>query len=208
MDLLEWIEERADEITVTRDLGTGPAWNISFCSSQTGCQVETGRYPTLRDALEAAIEMDRPMKLSLWIKLNQISMYRADRVDRNPRMPDARDMDHWRVYLFIQDPDKNRSNASASLIVNFSMGRGHAGRAPRIEEVLSCLQFDARSGQLDFGEFCSELGYEDNAQARRTHKNCERQYARLQKFLGEDLLEEFMSASSPAALRPRMECTR
>jgi hypothetical protein len=53
--ILNWIEENADEIVVTRDLSAGVRVTLSYCAASTGCQVEA-QAGSLRAAAVKAIE--------------------------------------------------------------------------------------------------------------------------------------------------------
>jgi hypothetical protein len=107
---------------------------------------------------------------------NRISMT-AERTDSNPNMVDSSNMDHWKCVL---------ARGKKRMTVYFSMGYGHKGAEPRVDEVLSCLSSDSVSvADHDFEEWCSELGYEtDSRKAEKTFKTCEHQAKRLQNFLG------------------------
>jgi hypothetical protein len=50
---LDWAEDNLDDVTVTRDVKRGVNWEITYCSNESGCQIETKRK-TLRAAIRAA----------------------------------------------------------------------------------------------------------------------------------------------------------
>lgn len=58
---------------------------------------------------------------------------------------------------------------------------------PTAKDVLECLLSDSESGDMDFEEFCSDLGYDsDSRTAERTWKQCQRINKRLHRLLGDD----------------------
>jgi len=50
---LDWVEENLDDVTVTRDLSAGVHWEITYCSTESGCQIEK-RRTSFREAIDAA----------------------------------------------------------------------------------------------------------------------------------------------------------
>jgi hypothetical protein len=55
--ILDWLEERADDIVYVRDLSAGMRVTVSYCAAVSGCQVcSTGE--TLRSAVAASIEVE------------------------------------------------------------------------------------------------------------------------------------------------------
>jgi len=108
----------------------------------------------------------------------------ATRTDRNPAMSDF-EGDHWKVTL-------KRPGRQMTLV--FSKGYGHGGAPPTSEEVLECLQSDARGADdcASFEEFCDYFSYDsDSRRAEKTYKAIKRQAAKLRTFLW-DLFEEFL----------------
>ena len=60
-------------------------------------------------------------------------------------------------------------------------------REPSAADVLYCLCSDTRAGEQDFGEFCSELGYDqDSRKAERIWKACVRTAPKVRRFLGDN----------------------
>lgn len=107
--------------------------------------------------------------------------------DRNPNMPDARDMNHYKCTL---------SRRRQRMTVYFSMGYAHRGE-PTINQVFDTLIQDALmvDNAGSFEEFCSELGYDpDSRKAERIWKASEHQASRLKTFLGEELYAELTAA--------------
>jgi len=111
----------------------------------------------------------------------------TSRTNRNPHMEDSKTpMDHWRCILTYQ---------GRRMTVIYSMGLGHHGKAPQVEEVLDCLFADASAGMYDFEPFCADMGYSpDSRTAERIHKACKSTDIRLHKLLGADYeaLEAFI----------------
>ena len=108
----------------------------------------------------------------------------------NPHVQDSRDMDHHRCTLVC---GKRR------MTITFSMGRGHHGKAPTVEDVLSTLAMGATYYEgNDFASWASEFGVDmhDPAEVRRHRKifnTTKKQTAALKKLVGsayEELLYE------------------
>lgn len=86
--------------------------------------------------------------------------------DENPHMPYG-NMDHWLVRL--ERPDAGEGTRDMELV--YSMGSGHNGREPTLDEVLECLQMDADSvaHSPGFEEWAEECGFDtDSRAAERT----------------------------------------
>jgi len=80
------------------------------------------------------------------------------------------------------------------LDIEFSMGSDLD--LPPIEEILECLQLDARSGESEtFEEFADELGCDsDSIKALRIYESCKEMKEKLLKFFGtEEIYNEFMN---------------
>lgn len=117
-------------------------------------------------------------RLGIWMS--------CDRTDKNPNMPDSKGMDHWKCTF-------RRGNTR--LTAYFSMGSGHGGKEPTVNQVFDCIVSDAATVKsYDFEEFCSDLGYDpDSRTAERIYKACGHAAARLKKFLGEDLYSQLVN---------------
>ena len=65
--------------------------------------------------------------------------------------------------------------------------------APSLQDVLQCLQSDARSGEhMLFEDFASDFGYDtDSRKAEKIWRACQETRGRLMKFLGNDF-QNFM----------------
>ena len=103
----------------------------------------------------------------------------AMRTDSNPYM--GATMDHWRCRI--------TNAAGKRAVVIFSMGFGHNGNTPKLEEVINCLASDASGVENahDFADWCSEYGYDtDSRKAEKTYKACQRQCGQLKRLFGED----------------------
>ena len=101
--------------------------------------------------------------------------------DNNPNMPDAENMDHWKVVL---------KRGKKQMTTYFSMGYGHKGQEPTAADVLDCLASDAASYENcgRFEDWASNMGYDtDSRKAERTFKTIGRQTFKLYEFLGSEL---------------------
>lgn len=86
----------------------------------------------------------------------------------------------WTVTLRRRDGDQRRT-----LTVPFWTGSAWT-EEPDAADVLSALASDARSGDMTFGEFCSEFGYdEDSRKAESTWRACKALAPRVRRFLGD-----------------------
>lgn len=71
---------------------------------------------------------------------------------------------------------------------------GSAVTNPTAADVINSLCLDASFGEMDFGEFCSELGYDCWADdARKTWEACVGMTSKVHRLLGDDF-ETFASA--------------
>lgn len=62
---------------------------------------------------------------------------------------------------------------------------------PTAASVLSCLLSDAQAGDMKFGEFCSEFGYDsDSIKALETHRACEKMEKDMRHFFTREELTE------------------
>lgn len=103
----------------------------------------------------------------------------ATKTDANPNMEDAKDMTHWECTFVPED--------RRMMVVIYSLGSGHNGRKPTVEEVLQSLFLDATAEALTFEEWCAEFGYDDDSRkAERTFKACQKVGRDLKKLLGDD----------------------
>ena len=122
------------------------------------------------------------MTTNEFCKKHQI-MIKYSQVDSNPHMPNN-SMTHWKVTL---------KHGGRQMTLTFSKGSGHKGVPPSAPEVLECLKSDFFLAGYDFEDWCSDLGYEtDSRRAEKIYKACDRQSRKLEKFLGDDLLDELM----------------
>ena len=95
-------------------------------------------------------------------------------------------MDHWRVTLHT---------GRKQMTVLFSKGLGHKGAEPTVAEVLECISADSTSVEnaRDFSEWCNEYGFDTADRSHRPiYTQCQKQAARLRKFLGEDAYETLL----------------
>ena len=107
----------------------------------------------------------------------------SERCDENPNMVDsARTMDNWKCVLKCD---------GRQLTLFFSQGYGHGGAPPKIETILECQRSEYVDDDVDFEEWASDFGYNsDSRSAERTFKACQKGSRKLEKFLGDELLEE------------------
>jgi hypothetical protein len=71
------------------------------------------------------------------------------------------------------------------LVSPFFMGSA-VEKEPTAADVLACLVSDARAGEQTFGEFCSDMGLdEDSIKARRTWIACRQTAKKIRHFLGD-----------------------
>ncbi len=79
------------------------------------------------------------------------------------------------------------------LTILFSKGKGLNGEQPTLDEVLNCLASDSSCVENDFGDFCSEFGYdEDSRKALRIFKTCKAQAVRLEQWLGTEAFQQLI----------------
>lgn len=134
--------------------------------------------------------------LDQFIKDNQITMT-CQRTDENPNFIDDKfQMYHWKCVIKRPMPDA-KAGEQCVLRTIFSMGLGHKGKQPKLDEVLDCLANDADGviASLEpplswntFEDWCSEYGYDtDSRKAERTYKVCQKQAIELLAFLDNDL---------------------
>lgn len=83
--------------------------------------------------------------------------------------------DKWRVTI---------SRNGARMQVPFTQGAGFGGKPPTVDTVMESLVLDARGGEEDFDDFCSEFGYDvDSRKAHGVWKACQSIRERLPKVL-------------------------
>lgn len=99
------------------------------------------------------------------------------------------DADHWRCTL---------SNGKRRMVVTYSMGSGHGGRKPSLQDVLMSCALDTSGYQnaRGFHDWCSEYGYDtDDKHAKATYKAVEKQAAALNKLVGHEGVEQLIELS-------------
>jgi len=57
-EAMDWLEENADEVWITRDVKKGKKVHLSFCHVTSGCSVEL-YAPTLLDVVQGAIKRNK-----------------------------------------------------------------------------------------------------------------------------------------------------
>lgn len=76
----------------------------------------------------------------------------------------------------------------------FEFFQGAHTKEPSAADVLACVVSDARSGELSFEEFCSDLGYDaDSRMAEKTWNTCKRNGRKVRRLLGESF-EDFANS--------------
>lgn len=87
--------------------------------------------------------------------------------------------DDWKVTLHF---------GRRRMTVDYHMGSGHNGAEPTVNDVLDNLLSDASGvdNAQDFADWASEYGYdEDSRKAEQMYKACQREAAKVRRFLGE-----------------------
>lgn len=111
----------------------------------------------------------------------------VERADNNPHMdPDGSRMDNWKCRI---------RQGRKSLTTPFSQGIGHKGAEPTLPGVLECLASDAASieNARDFADFADEMGMDsDSIKALRMYKVCQREAAKLSRFLGAEAYDRLL----------------
>ena len=145
------------------------------------------------------------VSIEQFCKDNRIVM-NAFRVDSNPNMGDSARMDHWKVklvrtfegsasYTSRETGHSSKRTYTKAFTTFFSMGYGHHGAEPGVQDVLDCLASDASGidNVRSFEDWCSEYGYDtDSRKAEKTFKACEHSAKRLKAFLGADLFAQLL----------------
>lgn len=112
------------------------------------------------------------------------------KVENNPHMrpgPNAsqrevrwyQEASHWRLYL-------RNAGTGERMQITFTMGSGHNGRPPTVEEVMSAVLSDASYALScrDYIDFATETGIEPDSHARKTFDTIVAQTDKLRTFLG------------------------
>ena len=95
-----------------------------------------------------------------------------------------RGMDHWDCTLMYE---------GSTYGFYFSKGFGHKGAAPTMEEILECFKSDLAYSDLDFDEFCEDLGYNnDSIKDKKIYEATMAQNEAVIDLLGEDLIEDLL----------------
>lgn len=108
------------------------------------------------------------------------------KIERNPNIVDDRKWkaDHYEV-TFSRWAPNGANRIEAKLTTYYSMGIGHKGKRPTLEEVLNCLVSDADAMEYAFEVWCDNLGYDtDSRKAFKTYEVCREQAQALISFLG------------------------
>lgn len=97
---------------------------------------------------------------------------------------DGWEFDAWKVTMRL---------SGKTMSVAYKRGTGHAGHAPKLEDVLYSLANDANElcapTPPTFEEWADAIGYDsDSRKAEKIYRACKRQCARLSEFFGVELL--------------------
>jgi hypothetical protein len=102
---------------------------------------------------------------------------------------------HWLVTLHLPD---GFFCAIDSLDIPFTQGSAHT-KDPTAADVLECLASDMSSAGQPFGDWCADLGYdEDSRKAYATWQAVESQAAAVRDWLGEALTDELLAVDTDA----------
>ncbi len=94
-------------------------------------------------------------------------------------------MDHWDCTLIYEEKEYG---------FYYSKGFGHKGAIPTIEEILECFKSDLAYSDLNFEEFCNDLGYNnDSIRDKKIYNATVAQNEAVIDLLGEDLIEELLA---------------
>ena len=131
------------------------------------------------------------MRIDEFIKEHSIHYKRCNKMFRNPNMPDWKNADHWEVVLHIT----GKGLYEPELITYYSMGIGHKGKKPTMQQVLDCVASDA-AGYEDSGSFeewAMNYGYNpDSRKAEKIYLLVEQESRELRRFLGKEAYESLL----------------
>lgn len=78
---------------------------------------------------------------------------------------------------------RHPSGTTRQVTLPYRMGMGLDPYEMRAADVVSSVALDAQLGELDFDEFCSELGYDtDSRKAHASWRECQRSAQRFERF--------------------------
>ena len=131
------------------------------------------------------------MRIDEFIKEHSIHYKRCNKMFRNPNMPDWKNADHWEVVLHIT----GKGLYEPEFITCYSMGIGHKGKKPTMQQVLDCVASDA-AGYEDSGSFeewAMNYGYNpDSRKAEKIYLLVEQGSRELRTFLGNEAYESLL----------------
>ena len=132
---------------------------------------------------------DEPKTIAQFIEEQKVTMT-CNPTNDNPSMDPAAaaDMKHWKCTIAV-------AAQNTRVYVTFSLGSGHGGKEPEVDEVLDCLASDASSmdGVVAFEEWAENLGYDtDSRNAERTFNTTRDQTASLKRTLGDEAFRELV----------------
>ena len=130
------------------------------------------------------------MLIEEFIKKQQIHYKECNKMHANPNAPDWKNADHWEVVLHITGKGKE-----PEFITYYSMGKGHKGKKPTMQQVLDCVASDA-AGYEDSGSFeewAMNYGYNpDSRKAEKIYRLVEQESRELRTFLGNEAYESLL----------------
>lgn len=131
------------------------------------------------------------MRIDEFIKKHGIHYERCNKMFQNPNIPDWKNADHWEVVLNIT----GKGLYEPELTTYYSMGKGHKGKKPTMEQVLDTHALDA-TGYEDsnsFEEWATNNGYNtDSRNAEKIYKLVEQKAKELKRFLGKEAYESLL----------------
>lgn len=124
-----------------------------------------------------------------FIKKHGIQMTVEKRDSRPDGLMSDTKMDHWQVCLTAKDPS---GDGRTSMNILYSMGIGHNGVEPEINQVLESLHSDSSGHHGSFEEWASEYGYDEGSRkAEKIYQAVKAQARQLEVLLGTKGFDEF-----------------
>lgn len=137
----------------------------------------------------AAIRRCFVMRINEFIEKYGIHYKQCNKMFRNPNMPDWKNADHWEVVLHTPGKGINE------FATYYSMGYGHEGKKPTMQQVLDSVASDA-AGYEDSGSFeewAMNYGYDpDSRKAEKIYRLVEQESRELKTFLGNEAYESLL----------------
>lgn len=153
------------------------------------------------------------MTLKTFITNNKLVIASCKQINQNPNNPNWRDATHWEIVIRYGERipyNKDRKDVAfkkdtyinfindEQMVTYFSMGSGHNGKKPNLDEILDSLASDSNSVDSEsMDSWIENMGYSTEGmkeirKAEHLYKVCQAQAEQLKKFLHihayEDLL--------------------